>query len=241
MDVKPVLSIVVPAYNEEKTIGRTLKALSEQRTETPFEVIVVNNNSIDNTVEEASKYKGKLNLRIVTETTQGIGPTKARGGQEAKGEFVAVIDADTIAHPRWIDTALKYFEDPKVAGVTGPWRMTGLPKFRAWILNTIQKVAMIPFRIFFGDWSLNGMNMVIRKSAYDKVGGLDKTLSSHEDLELAMRLRKVGKIVYADDLWVNTSGRRYKYGIIRGVLEYESAAFKVFFLKRKKTELEKIR
>ncbi len=241
MSVKPILSIVVPAYNEEKTIARTLESLADQRTKTPIEVIVVNNNSTDKTVEEASKFKDKLNLRIVTEETQGIGPTKARGGEEAKGEFVAVIDADTLVHPRWVDTAMKYFEDPTVVGVTGPWRMTGLPRHRAFILKAVQKIAMLPIRIFFGDWSLNGMNMVMRKSAYDKVGGIDATLSSHEDLELAMRLRGVGRIVYADDLWVNTSGRRYKYGLIRGVLEYESAAFKVFFLGEKKTELEKIR
>ncbi len=235
------LSIVVPAYNEEKTIAKTLHSLAEQRTDHTFEVIVVNNNSTDNTTEEAKKFEKKLNLRIVTEPVQGIGPTKARGGAEARGDFVAVIDADTVVHSRWIDTALKYFEDPKVAAVTGPWRMTGLPRFRAWLLKSIQKIAMIPFRLIFGDWSLNGMNMVMRKTMYDRVGGLDKTLSSHEDFDLAMRLRKVGKLVYADDLWVNTSGRRYKKGFINGVWEYQRVAFNVFFLKRKKTELEKVR
>lgn len=234
------VSIVVPAYNEEKTIAHTLESLVNQKVK-PYEVIVVNNNSTDKTVEEASKFKNKLNLRIVTETVQGIGPTKSRGGREAKGDIVAVLDADTLVHPKWIERAVKYFEDPTVAAVTGPWRMTGLPKLRAWILKKVQKVAMLPWRILFGDWSLNGMNMFMRKTHYDQVGGLNKELSSHEDFDLAMRIRKVGKIIYADDLWVNTSGRRYARGIIRGVLEYQMVGIKVFLLKKKKTELAKIR
>ncbi|MBS3073264.1 glycosyltransferase, partial [Candidatus Pacearchaeota archaeon] len=60
---KVEVSVVIPAYNEEKNIGKSLKSLSQQETDKGFEVVVVDNNSTDGTAKVAGGFTGKLNLR----------------------------------------------------------------------------------------------------------------------------------------------------------------------------------
>lgn len=74
-----MLSVVIPAYNEEELIGNCLNALVAQKTTEEFEVIVVDNNSRDKTAEIAEKYKSKLNLKILLQKEKGRGAARQKG------------------------------------------------------------------------------------------------------------------------------------------------------------------
>src|SRR3989338_1899751 len=96
-DMNLKVSVVIPAFNEEKYIENTLFSLlkSEQKTHLDYEVILVDNNSFDRTAEIAQKFTGRMNLRIIKETRQGRGIARARGFEEAKGAIILSADADT--------------------------------------------------------------------------------------------------------------------------------------------------
>lgn len=105
----PEVSIVMPAYNEEENIVPTLASLCHNITNRSVEIIVVNNNSKDNT-EALVKACG---VNCILETTQGITPARNRGLAEARGKYILNADADTIYPKDWIEEMIKPLDDPK--------------------------------------------------------------------------------------------------------------------------------
>lgn len=222
------VSVIIPAYNEEGSIGRTLESLANQKTDHEFEVIIVNNNSTDNTVKESQKFSKKLDLKVIDEKKKGRGTARATGHRHAKGDILISTDADTWLPKEWMNNITKPFEDPKVVAVTGPWRLFDLDKKSKYWLERLQKISEWPFRLIMGHYWLTGFNMALRKSAYDKCGGFNPDINAHEDVDITLRIRKYGKIVYADDAVAHQSGRRYRKGALRGILEYDILAVRYF-------------
>src|SRR6266567_2953645 len=91
------ISVVIPVYNEEKYLGKCLDSLMRQNVKAD-EIIVVDNNSTDNSVAIAKKYP----IRVVFEKTQGMIPARNHGFNEARYEIIARTDADTILPVNWI-------------------------------------------------------------------------------------------------------------------------------------------
>ncbi len=97
----PVVSVIIPAYNEEKTIGEVISNTVSvmKNLNVPFEIIVVDDGSMDRTREIASKY----NVKVLTNTTnRGKGYSLQRGFREAKGEIIITLDADGSHDPKEI-------------------------------------------------------------------------------------------------------------------------------------------
>ena len=122
-----MVSVIIPAFNEGKNIAAVLTSLVKQQYTKKFEVILVDNNSSDNTVKIAKKFLKKLPLKIVSEKKQGRGAAKARGAKEAKGEILAFMDADTMAYDNWLSTIESAFKNKETIAITGPWRVYDLP------------------------------------------------------------------------------------------------------------------
>ena len=227
-----MVSVVIPAYNEEKSIGSCLKAFTRQLAITPFEIVLVDNNSTDNTVEIASKFLTKLDLKIVSAKKQGRGAARVAGFKVAKGEIILSTDADTIIPRDWIANYLKHFENPKIVAVTGPWKIKSKSKVRNFTAYHFQRLSLA---------CLTGLNFGIRKAVYKKSGGFDVTLNAQEDIELTPRVRKLGKIMYAKDVAVLTSARRYRKGLLKGLWDYQKASIYTFLLKDKTKTLPDVR
>jgi cellulose synthase/poly-beta-1,6-N-acetylglucosamine synthase-like glycosyltransferase len=120
MEDKPNISVIIPAYNEEDTIGECLISLEDlDYPSEKLEIILINDGSSDNTKKVMSNYNQKLNLVLLE--TDGVGPSKARniGLDCAKGEYVAFIDADCAVDREWLNELLKGFITEDVAGVGG--------------------------------------------------------------------------------------------------------------------------
>ncbi len=202
----PRLSIIVPAYNEEKYIALTLKAIAAQEYKN-IEVIVVDNNSKDRTVEKAKEFK----VRVVTEKKQGITHARQCGFAHATGEIVAKVDADTRLPKHWATRIMQEFDRrPNIVGVSGLPEFTEEGKF----LRIVSKISFIltiySIRLLFGHFQLVGSNCAVRKSAIQNITPHFDDSMVHEDIDLACHIEKRGKIVFLSSLTVSTSARRFK-------------------------------
>ncbi|HWY78786.1 MAG TPA: glycosyltransferase family A protein [Candidatus Sulfotelmatobacter sp.] len=207
------VSVVIPVYNEERYLGACLDSLMKQSIKAD-EIIIVDNNSTDNTVEIAQKYP----VKIIHEKKQGIIPTRNYGFNEAKYEIIARTDADTILPPTWIKRIKKTFLDEQLVGISGPASFYDLPTIfkRTWQSKTasikfIQSYNTIVRQLLRHD-CLFGPNFAIRQIAWNMIKNsvcLDDS-KVHEDLDLAIHLAPIGKIKFMKTFTVSTSVRRWK-------------------------------
>lgn len=228
-----MLSVVIPAFNEEDNIGNALQGLAEQQTRYPFEVIVVDNASADNTAKVAKSYADKLNLRVIREPKKGRGAARARGFAEAKGDVIFSTDADAVVPPHWIEGIMKVFKkQPHIIAVTGSPYLNDCKPLTNVSFNLLFPPGMYGWRLTTGHWLLCGFNFAVKKDAYVKSGGFDPSLNALEDVDMSFKLAKVGKIAWASPkVWF--SGRRFKKGFIRGVLPYALLMKNYKFIKNK--------
>ncbi|MFX1535962.1 MAG: glycosyltransferase family 2 protein, partial [Promethearchaeota archaeon] len=114
----PLVTVIVPAYNEEKAIGKTAETLL--RLSYPNkEIIIVDDGSTDRTLEVARSYaKGDL-VKVVKKPNGGKWDALNSGIKESKGKFIVCIDADTLLDQNAIQRLIKHFNDPKIAAVAG--------------------------------------------------------------------------------------------------------------------------
>lgn len=234
-----LVSIVIPAYNEEKQISFCLDALVKQSTTRKFEVIVVDNNSSDKTVKVANKYNEKLNLRVISEKQKGRGSARYAGFSEALGTIILSTDADASVPENWIERIMSAFEDEtRVLAVTGTCKIMDSPFLTNALFNFFQPASMRVYKIFFGHYWLSGFNFAIQRATYIETGGFDPRLNIQEDIDLSFKVSRVGRIKFISDLCVTVSGRRFQKGLIRGIIPYIKTFVSYFWLKRKDVYLD---
>ena len=227
-----LVSIVIPTLNEEKYLGQTLTALKDQNhSDFDLEVIVADAESIDQTADIA-----RANGATVV-TVKKVNPATARqaGIEVAHGEIVACIDADTLPlSPEWLSNLVKPLQsDDKMVAVTGTVTFANVSPCRNWLYTTGTTLHyLINHRL--GKKILQGQNFAFKKWAFGKIGGLNVKLSTGEDLDLGLRLSRVGQVSFQSQAKVVTSLRRTKEGwwaIARGLLSYLEVVWGFKFLK----------
>lgn len=193
------ISVIIPAFNEEKNLDKCLTSLQNQKIK-PFEVLVIDNNSKDKTVEIAKKF----GCRVVREKKQGISFARNKGFDEAYGDVILRTDADTVLPSDWIERMQKHFENPKVGRVTGP-AIFYKSKFNPLFLFLVFWINDI-----LGYQALFGPNFGIRKDIWMKVRNSVHTRNDlyHEDLDLAIHTARLGTYKRDLNLKVTTSHRR---------------------------------
>lgn len=224
-----MLSVVIPAYNEEGTIAACLDSLVHQQTKQRFEVIIVDNNSTDKTAKISERYKNKLTLRIIAEKQKGRGPARAAGFTKASGDIICSTDADTQVPANWIDTLVSCFTKPNIVAVTGTMKISDCNTFINTQVNLGQPLVMKLYRLLFGHYWLSGFNFAIRKDTYKKSGGFNTKINGQEDIELSRFVSKLGLIAYTEQIPVLASGRRFKKGVIAGTFQYVLTFIRYFY------------
>ena len=232
-----MISVVIPAYNEEKNIGKCLTSLANQQTNRKIKVIVVDNNSTDKTAQKAKSFSKKLNIEVILEKQKGRGVARKTGFDCAKSEIIFSTDADTILPPHWIEKL--YIEIVKSNGVavTGTCKINDCNNITNRIFNFMQPLTMRIYRFIFGHYWLSGFSFAIYKEAYNKSGGFNPKLNALEDIDLSFKVNKIGKIVFVKNTPVVFSGRRFKQGLIKGSLPYLITFLKYFFLKQESVNI----
>lgn len=211
-----MISIIIPAYNEGATIRRCLDALSHQTIpRSSYELIVVDGNSEDNTREIAAEY---ADLVFIQESELVPG-ARNDGFTRASYDIVATTDADSIVAPDWVEQILHSFKDPRVVLVFGPVALIkNTPKNRRYVLlfNSIMRFGAAT-RLYY--YTL-GCNTVFKYDALERAG-MYRLLDAGDDLEIAVRLRKEGKVVFNRNLKVGFDFRRYEqFGFWKTLYEW---------------------
>ncbi|MCX6796394.1 MAG: glycosyltransferase family 2 protein [Candidatus Falkowbacteria bacterium] len=231
------LSFVIPAYNEEKYIGQCLQSIFKEAEGKNYdlEIIVVNNASTDLTKEIALSFPG---VRVVDEPRKGLVQARSAGYRVAQGDLIANIDADTRLTPHWIDKVLAEFTDPQVVAFSGPFVCYDMPLWINIITRIFYFFAYLTYLfnrfILRISSMLQGGNFVIRKSAFEQVGGYNHNFDFYgEDTDVARRLHKVGKVVFSFYLPMYTSGRRVREeGVFKTAFLYSINYFWTIFFKK---------
>ncbi len=202
------VSVIVPAYDEIKTIGPCLDALLSQ-TVAPDEIIVVDNNSKDGTADYVSKHYKKV--RLLHEKQQGLIPARNHGFNEAKYEIMGRIDADTIVDPNWVEMLHEVFLDPEASAATGPSYAYDAPISRKFLKKGMKLWQHTTNELISGHKMLWGSNMAITKQCWDiiKHTACNKE-DILEDLDLGIHVSEAGlKIVFEENLTTGISARRF--------------------------------
>lgn len=221
---KPLtLSIIIPVYNEEDYLSACLDSIAMQ-TKKPLEVIVVDNNSTDRSMEIAARYPF---VSILHEPIQHQSYAQRRGFEHAKGDIIGRIDADTILPRDWCENLLNGFKNsPSSIAITGsgrPYDFT-LKKPAKFILD---KYYIIAYQLA-GHTMMWGSNCAFRKSAWDLIkNDLKPSPDIWEDYDLAFCIGKHGKIELRDDIEVTTSFRAV-HKPIWFQMKYQTRAIKTF-------------
>ena len=210
------ISVVVPAYNEEHLLSLCLDALKNQDFTGNYEIIVVNNNSTDKTVEVAKKY----NVIVQSEKRKGVAFARQTGFEKSQGKIIATTDADTIVPKNWLTKIYNAFQSKKnIVVVSGPIDFFGQTKRRLTILNIFAPITRLIGFVLLRKPYFYGANFAIRKNIFEKIGGFDTRLAVGEDMDLGIHAQEFGQIQYIGNLRVRTSARKWEHqsGSARGV------------------------
>ncbi|MEE4024257.1 glycosyltransferase family 2 protein [Gordonia sp. PKS22-38] len=217
----PTLSVVVPVYNEEDTIGECLRRLTSQ-TGRVAEIVVVDNNSTDATTSIVDEFvAAHPAVRVIRESRQGLVYARNTGMDAATGDLVARIDADTRVEPDWAQTIIDFF----VSDIDGHWSALcgrgeayGVPlagrfdRWKIWIhplgrRRAHRTVTEIPV--------LYGSNMVLRRDVWRSIRPrVSMRRDIFEDVDIGLCVSEAGgRNAFLASLTVGVSARRMRSGL----------------------------
>ncbi|MFC5283062.1 glycosyltransferase family 2 protein [Pedobacter alpinus] len=221
---KPEVSIVIPAWNEENNIFRTLSSLSFTNTQRKIEIVVINNNSTDKT----QQVLDTLGVKSYFEPKQGITFARQLGLEKAKGKYHLCADSDTFYPPSWIDAMVKPLEnDDNIVGVYGRYAFIPENSYERIFFWMYERMAGIIIRLrksrrehinflgfnmgFIAEIGLaNGGFKVKEVRKFDNAIDSDYFVDESEDGRMAVNLMKTGKLklISTPKARVFTSSRR---------------------------------
>jgi cellulose synthase/poly-beta-1,6-N-acetylglucosamine synthase-like glycosyltransferase len=206
--IAPYISVVIPAYNEEKYLPACLRVLGAQVDAPPHEIIVVDNASTDGTACIARQ----CGVRVIPEPRKGVARARQTGFEAACGEIIASTDADTCVTPDWLARIAAHFrDDPALGGVYGPVHWPdGRPVEQLVLRHAITQVQWLSNRVRRDLWW--GSNFAVRHAVFSKAGGFPVDWPTGEDTDLSLRVSRTARVCFDPDLVVYASSRRAQEG-----------------------------
>jgi len=212
-----MVSLIVPAWNEERLIGGTLAALhaAARAAGEPYEIIVVDDGSTDATAGVARRG----GARVVRVEYRQIAAARNAGAAQATGELLVFVDADTIVPGAVLSAAVRAMRDGAAGG--GARARFNRPvspygRLLEWTWRCIQRIGQLAAGSF----------IFCTRAAFQAAGGFDATLYAAEDVVLSRRLRRIGRFVIVPGA-VATSARA-----VRGYSGIEALRLLAGFLVR---------
>lgn len=207
---EPDITIVIPAWNEGNNIFRTLSSLAFSKTKYKVEIIVINNNSTDNTQHVLDRL-GVLNY---FQAIQGIAHARQMGLSKAKGKYHLCADSDTYYPPNWIDLMVApMVKNPNIVGVYGRYSFVpraGKTRAVLWLYEKItgalirlrkkkhEYINVLGFNMGFitEKGKANGGFQVSQNRKYNNSFGSENYIDESEDGRMAQNLKKTGQLKF---------------------------------------------
>ena len=206
-----MISIVIPAFNEEKLLPGTLAALRAAISGMEAEIIVVDNESTDSTPKIATD----AGARVISESVHNIGRVRNIGANATNGDIIVFLDADTIVREGVFEQIAIAMSDEKCFG--GSVAVEYVPSLR-WTMRMYLGICQMIGRAM--DWHQGAMQFC-RADSFRELNGYDETIYVGEDIEFQWRLSRLarrsgGRITYIEAPAVQTSSRRFvRYGLLK--------------------------
>jgi cellulose synthase/poly-beta-1,6-N-acetylglucosamine synthase-like glycosyltransferase/peptidoglycan/xylan/chitin deacetylase (PgdA/CDA1 family) len=231
----PFVSVLVPAYNEEKTIEKTIESLLASDYPN-FEVVVVDNNCRDGTTEKVRRFtSGKV--RLIKEKIQGKYAALNQGIKNSWGEILVVVDADTQVLPNTLSQLVQPFGDTRVGAVAGNIKVGNIVN----PLTAFQAVEyIVSLHLDRRAYEVVGALPVVpgalgawRREAINTAGGyLNDTLT--EDADLTVRIQRQGwRVVFAPEAVAYTEAPQNLRAFLRQRVRWTYGMLQVLFKNRK--------
>lgn len=230
-----MFSVIVPTFNEEKTLENTLKALKNQSFK-DFEIIVKDGGSTDKTIKIAKKYADK----VVCKSDFSAADARNQGADYAKGVFLVFVDADTELPKDTLETFASLFQS-SMEIVGGSCRK--IPQDGDVIDRIIYEFVNIStfasYYLHIG--GAHGNCMLIRKNVFKAIGGFNPKIKIAEEQELVRKAIRFGKFTFLLDTCVFESSRRIRtWGRLKLYMTWLLGTFQSFKAFEKQ-EYEKVR
>ena len=228
-----LISIIVPAYNEEKYIGLTLGSIKQAQhlllneKGIPAEIIVVDNDSTDSTVNIALS----LEAEVIKEPTHNVAKVRNAGANRANGNILVFVDADVIVPPRLLCRIHEAMSDETCLGGA---------------VDTNYQPAKFSVKVYLRMWRLigkftgmaQGATQFCRKDIYASLNGYDETLYMGEDVDFYWRLKRFAErcnsyVQFIEDIQVSPSSRRFDEWSMWRTLVWTNPLFILVFRRRK--------
>jgi len=244
---KPLVSVVMPAYNSEKTIGEAIESILNQ-TYKNFEFIIINDGSTDKTLEIIKSYAKKDKRIIVLDNEKNFGIPKTRNIalKKSKGKYIAIQDSDDISLSKRLEKQAEFLERNPNVGVVGSFMEIFDGHKKRGIRKYPEKDKELRKMIFFV-CPIGQPAAMIRASVFEKIGLFDERFSQTEDLDLWFRIGNEYKLSnlqevlikyrynpksstgtktkamekFAFDIrWKNRKNKNYKFGILAMIYNF---------------------
>lgn len=207
----PKISVVIPAYNEEKYLNVPLLSFKNQIFR-DFELIVADGGSTDNSEKIAKEFDAK----IIKVKNSNVVRARDAGLRIARGEILVGADADTYYPPDHLESICQeYQKDKNIVALTGKATMVNGPWWGILIWDLTYKIIALVYKLTGHVLYAPAYNLSYRRQKLLDLGGYDTSLDfGGDELDVTRRLKKVGKIAFCNKLNPKTDGRRYKVGFL---------------------------
>ncbi len=236
----PAVSIIIPAYNEEKVIGACLDSIAKlDYPDDLLDVIVIDDGSTDRTAEIISGYRS---VKVIKGIHKGPSAARNLALKQAKGDYVAFTDADCVVSSEWIKRLLKGFISDKVAGVGGiQVPAKGESEFAVAVNRVLGAFGFIAGYSRVNKTSTNvdhnaSCNVIYKKHVIEQVGGFDEALWPGEDVDLDRKMIMAGYTLrqdpgvsvehYRPSTMSQYRNMMYKYGLVQAYLVKKYGIFR---------------
>ena len=208
-----MISVVIPALNEEKSLPDCLKSLRNQDYTGPYEIIIADNGSTDNTIRIAQDFQARV---VPCPEKKNVFYARQIGADAAQGDIIAQADADTLYPRNWLSRIADRFEKhPEMVAVTGRYVYTEPPWWAVveYVIRTLTNMWTVP--ILGRPWVVSGATFAFRREIFVKLGGYHDIVYAPDQWGIASRLNRAGKVAFDSKLRVITSPRSVKKPIFR--------------------------
>ncbi len=183
----PKISVIIPAYNAEKTIKKTIESVLNQ-TLSDFELIVINPNSSDSTSKIISQIQDSR-LQVFNYPQGNVAINRNLGFSHANGEFISFLDADDLWAPDKLEAQYTALVENPQAAVVYSWTNC-VDETGNFIRRCGRSILTgdVFSHLLLTNFIVSGSNVMIRKQALIEVGGFDESLTNAEDMDMWLRL-----------------------------------------------------
>lgn len=185
----PMVSVVICAYNAERTMRACLESL-RQLDYPNYEVVIVDDGSRDSTAQISGDFP---EFRLIRQPNKGLSVARNVGAHAANGEIVAYTDSDCVVDPHWLTLMVRAMAENGFDGCGGP---NYAPHEEGWVEGCVAASPGAPCHVLVGDdraEHLAGCNMVFRKAALARLGGFDPQFTAAgDDVDICWRMLEAG-------------------------------------------------